>query len=295
MEIVLESLKHWAVVIYLGLIVLALVAPPIWRGIARHDLNRRREDIGLDSQPIIGPGRRLAAEKKASALDAVIFVAVLVIAPYFLAKLYETNVEEDDPGQGLLFTFIGLLLWVLISGTGVASAFLGGLAFRTLCGFAPPFQVGDRVTLGDYAGRVESIGLFYVRLVTADDDLISVPTAGLLTQPLISANAGDRASLCVMQFYLPASVDAKQLGDAEDTIWDAVQASTYFDPEKPLQIYIKQLESSIEFTAKAYVANTYQEPNFKTEVTKRVLLEFRKNEIPLSKERDKMSIQVETD
>jgi hypothetical protein len=72
-------------------------------------------------------------------------------------------------------------------------------------------------------------------------------------------------------FYLAPFVSAGQRQLVEDTIWEAIQASSYFEPAKPVQRYLAQNPDSIQLTAKAYVASTYNDPLFKSDVTRLVL------------------------
>ena len=175
--------------------------------------------------------------------------------------------------QGIAIAFLSLLLWILISGTSTAQALLGGLTFKWLSVFTRPFQIGDRVTLKGHSGKVTEIGTFFVTLQTLDDNQISIPTYQLWGADLNSSNSGNRSSLCVMTFYLAAFVTAQQRQAAEDAIWDAIQASAYYDPASPVQILLAQTPDAIQITAKAYVASTYNEPFFTSDVT-RAFLDF---------------------
>ena len=181
--------------------------------------------------------------------------------------------ESDADKKGLAIAFLALLTWTIYSGTDILKAFLGGLAFKTIAAFTQPFQVGDRVTLKGISGKVVKFETFFVMLQTLNDDLISIPTHTLWSEVLTSANAGDRSSLCVMNFYLASFVHANQRQKAEDAIWDAIQASVYYEPSKPMQIYLTQTPDAIQLTAKAYVASTYNEPLFTSDVT-RAFLDF---------------------
>ena len=181
--------------------------------------------------------------------------------------------------------FAGLFIWLLFTGTQIGTAILGGISFRVLIAFNRPFQVGDRVTLKGRSGKVVTIGVFHVSLQTPDDDLVSIPTSGLWNESLVSANAGDRASLCVMPFYIAPFADGKSLQDAENALWDIVQTSSFFAFTKPVQIYLSQTETAIVITAKAYVANTYDEPTFKSEVARRFLKRTAEIGVPLASAR----------
>lgn len=149
-------------------------------------------------------------------------------------------------------------------------------------GHLNPLQIGDRVTLKGHSGKVIRIGTFFVTLQTLDDDLVSIPTRELWSEVLVSANAGARSSLCVMPFYLAPFVSKPQRQRAEDTIWDSMQASPYCETARPMQIYLSQTPDAICLTAKAYVTSTYDEPLFKSDVTRAFLDLASSKGIPLA-------------
>lgn len=190
--------------------------------------------------------------------------------------------EEAKAKYGLLFTFLIFLLWLLTAATDLAKATIGGIAFRTVTAFANTFQVGDRVTVKGLSGKLTDIGVFYLTLVTLDDDKICLPTNSLWGAELTTANDGERSSLVVISFYLSPTVTYKQLGDTEDAIWEAIQASNYFEPSKPKQIYYQQQPHYIELIAKAYVASTYNEPLFRSDIYRRFFEFVKKEDILLA-------------
>jgi small-conductance mechanosensitive channel len=257
----LESLLTWQVALYLVVVVGAQVALFGFRRRRTHAVAVRRRAAGLGDDVLVDHAVRLETIQKQASVDAIVLIATVVVFPILL-------VQVSPPAQsaGLAVVFLGLLIWVLVSATDVARAFLGGVAFRAFVGFRQPFQVGDRVTLLGHGGKVEDIGPLFVRLNTPNDDQVNIPTAALWSAPLISANAGDRASLCVMTFHLAPFLGAKKRKQAEDAIWNAIQRSVYWDFDKPMQIYVEQCKDEIVLTAKAYVALTYNEPIFKSDV-----------------------------
>jgi hypothetical protein len=92
-------------------------------------------------------------------------------------------------------------------------------------GHLNPLQIGDRVTFKGHSGKVIRISTFFIILQTLDDDLVSVPTRELWSEVLVSANAGARSSLCVMPFYLAPFVSKPQRSHGQG-LW----ASTYDEP-----------------------------------------------------------------
>ena len=58
--------------------------------------------------------------------------------------------------------------------------------------------------------------------------------------------------------------------------------SVYFDFTKPMQIYSTQQENAIVLTVKAYVASTYNEPLFKSDVTRAFLDYSDQHQLPIA-------------
>ncbi len=278
-----ETLLNPFVLAYFLLIAFSQLAVILWRRRVSEQRKERRRAVGLGDDLIMSTAARLETIRRDAALDAGVLLATVIVAPFLLWWL--AGFANDEAREGLGLAFVILLIWVLFTASDVGKAFIGGLAFRTLLAFSPPFQVGDRVTLKGHGGRVSSIDPFHIRLVTPDDDLVSIPTSSLWTETLVSSNAGDRASLCIMPFYLAPFATREQCEDAENAIWDAVQASTMFDFSKPIQIYVEQTENAVRLTAKAYVANTYEEPLFKSDVTRAFLTWAAGKGIPLASTR----------
>jgi len=259
-DAILNSLLTWPVALYLLIVVGTQVGLAVCRRRSAEKRNAHRQAVGLDDQVLVDHAVKLENIRTQAAVDAATLIGTVVVVPIVLVTFLKTSSE------GLALAFLALLVWALVSSTDVAKAFLGGVAFRAYVGLRPPFQIGDRVTLLGHAGKVDSIDPFFIRLSTVDDDLVSIPTAALWGTPLISANAGDRSSLCVMSFHLAPFVKAGQRKRAEDGIWDAIQHSVYWDFDKPMQIYAEQRKDEIVLTAKAYVASTYNEALFKSDV-----------------------------
>jgi small-conductance mechanosensitive channel len=272
----LESLLTWPVGIYLVVVVGTQIAVAVYRRQRARKLAEERRAAGLGDETLVDHAIKLQTIRNQASVDAIVLLVTVVVLPIVLVQVFQARSE------GLAVVFLGLVIWALVSATDVAKAFLGGVAFRAYVGLRQPFQVGDRVTLLGHAGKVEDIGPFFIRLNTVDDDQISIPTAALWSTPLVSANAGDRASLCVMTFHLAPFANTGQRKTAEDGIWDATQHSVYWDFDKPMQIYVEQRKDEIVLTAKAYVASTYNEALLKSDVYQAFLNLADRESIPLA-------------
>jgi Mechanosensitive ion channel, beta-domain len=259
----LNDFLNWQMAVYLLLIFGSQLL--LW-SILRYQRQKvalRRSEAGLPPDLLIDSAETLSRQRWEAGVQAGLLLFTIFAIPLFFFGF-----KGLSGSKGILTMFIVIFIWLLMTGTDVARAFLGGLAFKTLVAFQRAIQVGDRVTLKGHSGKVIGIGIFFVTLQTPDDDLIDIPTRDLWSDVLVSANAGERASLCVMKFYLAPFVSKAQRQRAEDMIWESMQASPFCDPAKPMQIYLSQEPNAIELTAKAYVTSTYDEPMFKSDVSR---------------------------
>ena len=94
-----------------------------------------------------------------------------------------------------------------------------------------PFQVGDRISFDGYYGEVTKIGLRSVRLVTLDDNLVTIPNSRFQSNSVASANAGALDCMVVVSIYLSAGEDFVR---ARRLIAEATATSRYVYLDKPL-------------------------------------------------------------
>jgi small-conductance mechanosensitive channel len=276
-----KQLNNGYVFTYVVLIFLIQVGYSWYRQGKALEIAAQRQRLGLPEDILINQSKKLSELKKESVTQAFVLVVPIVLLPFILFKASGWFGGEDS-ANGLFYAFIVFLGWLAFSGTDLAKAAIGGIALRTIISLANTIQIGDYVTINGHSGKLVDIGIFYLTLVTVDDDKVCLPTVSLWRSPLVSANDGDRSSLCVISFYLSSTVTSEQLQSAEDAIWDAAQASVYFEPTKPQQIYYTQHPHYIELITKSYVASTYNEPLFRSEITHSFLEFAIENAIPLA-------------
>jgi len=211
--------------------------------------------------------RRLAL-KKAKALTR--------FALYFAIAISVASTAFDLENENL---------WALMGAVGVAV----GLAFKDLIGsliagvillMDEPFQVGDRVAFGGYYGEISEMGLRSVRLVTLDDNLVTIPNHKFLTDSVASANAGELDCMVVIPFYIAAAEDFQL---ARRLVAEATTTSRYIYLNKPVVTLIADEFLGERFVTvirvKAYVFDARYEKAFATDVTERVKSAFRQSDI----------------
>ena len=143
-----------------------------------------------------------------------------------------------------------------------------------------PFQVGDRVTFEGHYGDIIAIGLRSVRMQTLNDDIITIPNNKFLNDVVVSGNYGGLDMQVVIPFYIGMDQD---INKARDIIQEAASSSRYIHLPKPVVVLVKQTITdnylAIQLTCKAYVVDIKFEKLFETDITLRVMQEFRKDAI----------------
>jgi small-conductance mechanosensitive channel len=138
-----------------------------------------------------------------------------------------------------------------------------------------PFQVGDKIEIGNYYGEVVQIGLRSVRIVTPDDSLVSIPNGEVMNQSISNANAGESNAQVVAEFYLPPDIDLIQ---AKKIAYRAAAVSRYVYLNKPIAVIVNneihQGRSLLKMRLKAYVLDIRYEAAFASEMTEIVMQDF---------------------
>ncbi len=88
--------------------------------------------------------------------------------------------EESD--SDLAFSIVGLIVTgaLAISSQSIIANAMAGLMLRSVSSFKP----GDFIEVADSMGRVTERGLFHTEIQTADRDLITLPNAMMVSQPV---------------------------------------------------------------------------------------------------------------
>jgi small-conductance mechanosensitive channel len=146
--------------------------------------------------------------------------------------------------------------------------------------FDRPFQVGDRVSFGGMYGDVISIGMRSVKLVTLDDNTVTIPNNIFMTNVTSCGNYGVLDMQVVVDFYIGPDEDVDR---AVDLIREATATSRYIYLPKPIKVRVAEqiVENhfAIRLRLKAYVLDTTYEKAFETDVTLRVREAFRAEHI----------------
>ncbi len=173
--------------------------------------------------------------------------------------------------QGLLAASAALGVALGFAAQDLLKNVFGGL----IVVFDQPFQVGDKISVGGTYGEVVSIGLRSTRIVTADDNLVTVPNSQVVQEQVANANAGQLNCQVVTDLYLPGRVDEKI---AREIAFDAAVTSQYVFLEKPIQVFVSDQFRTTFVTrvrVRAYVLDPRFEFLLQSDITERAREGFR--------------------
>lgn len=150
-----------------------------------------------------------------------------------------------------------------------------------------PFQVGDKVEVGDHYGEVQQIGLRSCRVVTPDDSVVTIPNGELMNKSVSNANSGALDCMVVAEIYLPADID---LTLVKRIAYKAAISSRYVFLKKPVSIATKneiyEKNFVVKLRVKAYVLDIRYEFPFQSDMTELILEELnRRKMLPESMDR----------
>jgi small-conductance mechanosensitive channel len=135
--------------------------------------------------------------------------------------------------------------------------------------------VGDKIEVGGTYGEVTSIGLRSTRIVTPDDNLVTVPNAQVADSQVSNANAGELNCQVGTDLYLPGWVDEAR---AKEIARQAAVSSSYVFLEKPIVVLVEDEYDEghvLHLRVKAYVIDTRYEALLASDITERARRVFR--------------------
>ncbi|HII01430.1 TPA: mechanosensitive ion channel [Methanosarcinaceae archaeon] len=241
---------------------------------------------------------------------AILSIILIFLLAYFLARVLTLLLSKTSEMAGLhriklkiliplvkvgiygiaaYYIFIGILelskqdflilggLFGAALGLGLKDFFLdiaGGLVIT----FENPYQIGDKIRMGEYYGEVSDIGFRATTLVTPDDDTVTAPNSLIFTESVASANNGASEMMVVIDLYISGD---SEVGPTMRILREAVVSSKYvYISEKcPVTLLHREFPFYTRLRAKAYVNDLRLEFEFESDVLTRARAEFRRKNI----------------
>jgi small-conductance mechanosensitive channel len=211
---------------------------------------------------------------RSSRIKIKMIIPVVKFGIYVLAFYYILREIFQIFGPELLL-LTGLLGAAI--GFGVKDLFadiVGGLVIT----FEKPYQIGDKISIGNYYGEVTDIGLRATKLVTPDDTTVTAPNSLIFRETVASGNYGASEMMVVIDLYVASESDVET---AMRLLREAVVSSkyVYISKKSPVILLHKALPFYTRLRAKAYVNDLRDEFKFESDVHTRAWMEFQKNGI----------------
>jgi len=207
--------------------------------------------------------RRLLMKKAASITRFAIFILAAIVV---ITNVFTLSEQALLAMGGTIAVTLGFAL------KDTVASLISGILIL----IDQPFQVGDKITFGAHYGEVKEIGLRMVRIVTLDDNLVSIPTNKFLTEEVASGNAGELDMMVVIDFFVAVEADYSR---AKRLAYEATVTSKYVYLNKPVTVLLSDemtpLGVATRVRVKAYVVDTRFEKRFVSDVTERVKAAFR--------------------
>jgi small-conductance mechanosensitive channel len=202
---------------------------------------------------------RLHGKKRLLLLALVPLIRLLIILTAF-SLIVPLLIEPSIQNMVALFGTAGLALGFALK--DYASSLIAGIVAIG----EKPYRNGDWVKIGGVYGEVCHVGMRTIKVVTADDDKVSIPHSRLWNDPISNANDGTPRLQCVADFYLHPQHDAKQ---ARQTLHDVALTSPYLYFDDPIAVIVQEKPWGTHYRLRAYPVDASQQFRFVSDLTVR--------------------------
>jgi MscS family membrane protein len=214
-------------------------------------------------------GRAVRARFFFKMLIPVIRFALWLIGTIVIVAMF-------DPSANTLLAVLGSVAIALgLGAQDLVKSIIGGLVILV----DRPYQLGDRVKIGDAYGEINHIGLRSTKLTTPDDTRVTIPNSEILSSSAWCANSGVPDCQVVTDIFLPHDTDPTQ---ALEIGYESAYSSPYLLPSKPVVVLLQdhfQYAPYMTLRIKAYVYDHRLEPRLQSDITLRTKTELLKRGI----------------
>jgi small-conductance mechanosensitive channel len=214
----------------------------------------------LDLLSLRGPRARFAVKW----IEPVLRIGLWFVAGFVSFDLLAPSRETFVAAVGSVAIAIGLGAQDLIKNL------VGGLVVIA----DRPYQLGDRVRIGQAYGEIDHIGLRSTKLTTPDDTRVTIPNADILNGEVFNANSGVPDCQVVTDVFLPPESDpavVTRIG------YEVAYTSPFTYLAKPVVVLLGDefnQQAYLKVRIKAYVFDHRYEARMQSDLTARAKAEF---------------------
>jgi small conductance mechanosensitive channel len=157
----------------------------------------------------------------------------------------------------------------LLGAVGLALGFalkdyVSGIVAGIVTLYERPFRPGDWVQVDNAYGEVQTVKLRFMRLVTPDDTVVTIPNNKIWQTNIFNANDGKRNLMCVVDFYLEPRHDATLVRQA---FHDVALTSPYINLDNPILVIVAEKPWGTHYQIKAYPVDSRDQFQFISDLT----------------------------
>jgi potassium efflux system protein len=182
-------------------------------------------------------------------------------------------------------TSIAVVFTALSVGIGFGLQYIAAdIASGFILLFERPIRVGDRITIGDDEGDVQSIKLRTTIIYTNDRIAIIVPNSRLVSQRVINWSYGDPRARIAIPIGVATTTDVNLV---TETLLRAAEGIDNVLTEPPPKVqFLKFGDYSLEFRLLVWTSHPNRHPQIKSDINYRIERLFREGgiEIPYPKQ-----------
>ena len=187
-------------------------------------------------------------------------------------------------------TSIAVIFTALSVGIGFGLQYIAAdIASGFILLFERPIRIGDRITIGEDEGDVQSINLRTTIVTTNDHIAIIVPNSKLVTQNVVNWSYADPRA----RISIPVSVaDDQDIQLVTSTLTQAAKNVTnvLLDPE-PLVQFVKFGEYSLDFRLLVWTNQPRRHMQIRSDINYRIAQLFRERSIKLATPTQQLRLQ----
>ncbi len=186
---------------------------------------------------------------------------------------------------GVDMTSVAVVFTALSVGIGFGLQYLAAdIASGFILLFERPIRVGDRITIGDDEGDVQSIKLRTTIIYTNDRIAIIVPNSRLVSQRVINWSYGDPRARIATPISVATTSDVKLVTETLLSAAEGVE-NVLIDPPPKVQ-FLRFGEYSLDFRLLVWTRHPSRHPQIRSDINYRIEQLFREAgiEIPYPKQ-----------
>ena len=187
-----------------------------------------------------------------------------------------TVIAMFAPSENTLLAVLGSVAIALgLGAQDLVKSIIGGLVILA----DRPYQLGDRVKIGDAYGEIDHIGLRSTKLTTPDDTRVTIPNSEILSNSAWCSNSGVPDCQVVTDIFLPHDTNPTE---ALEIGYESAYSSPFLLLSKPVVVLLQdhfQYAPYMTLRIKAYVYDHRFEPKFQSDITLRAKAELLKRGI----------------